>query len=368
MTSTRLPVIERLDRRSALQLEPEWAELLGESNATSPFLGWSWIGSWLETLGPDAEIEMWSARDVEDGHLLGVAPFHVVSVRRRGIHLRELRMIGSGRTAADHLDLVVRTDAADRVAGMLWETVNRNGRWDLVDLDGIVAGGHLEHLVLRRATDRPEPIPVPRLPLAASWEEVEERFGRNHRSNLARYARKLDREAGAPVTERLVTDAADLDVTLSALVEMHQAVRTSKGDPGLFSDPATTAYLRTVAHRLLQSGRLRMWRLDVGPDPIAIVWCMRSFDSVAFYTTGFDQEWARYGPGRRIMARAIQGAVAEGATTFDFLRGDESYKRSWGTEMHYDLRLRRPTTGRGRLVTALRAAANAIRRNDRRAA
>lgn len=368
MTPTRLPVIERLDRRSALQLESEWAELLDASNATSPFLGWSWIGTWLTTLGQGAEIEMWAARDVDDGRLLGVAPFHVVSTRHRGIPLRELRMIGSGRIAADHLDLVVRQGADDRLAGMLWETVNRNGRWDLVDFDGVVAGGHLDRLVLRRATDRPDPIPVPRLPLAERWEEVEARFGRNHRSNLARYARKLDREAGAPVTERLVTDPAELDATLDALIEMHQAVRTSKGDPGLFGDDALTTYLRAVAHRLLHSGRLRMWRLDVGPDPIAIVWCMRSFDSVAFYTTGFDQEWARYGPGRRIMARAIQGAVAEGATTFDFLRGDESYKRSWGTEMHYDLRLRRPTTGRGRLVTALRGASAAVRRSGRRAA
>ena len=101
---------------------------------------------------------------------------------------------------------------------------------------------------------------------------------------------------------------------------------------------------------MLEAGRLRMWRLDADGTAIAVILCMRAGDSVAFYTTGYSPEWGRYGPGRRIMARAIQAAAAEGATEFDFLRGDEPYKQEWGTVPRSLDMIRRPTSGRGRAL------------------
>jgi len=271
-------------------------------------------------------------------------------------------MIGTGVAAPDHLDLIVDSDAGTRIADALWESVHRAQRWDVIDLDGIMDGGHLERLVLRRERDKPERMAVPYLPLSDDWETVRSRFGRSHRQNIGRYGRKLDAEAGSTVTERLVTDPADLELSFDALVRMHQAIRTSKGDPGLFADEKTIEFLRTAAHRLLRAGRLRMWRLDVGSDPIAVIWCMRAFDSVAFYTTGFDPSWSQYGPGRRIMARAIEAAAAEGASEFDFLRGDETYKSAWGTEVREQLRIRRPASARGRVFWTLRSTVGLLRR------
>ena len=93
-----------------------------------------------------------------------------------------------------------------------------------------------------------------------------------------------------------------------------------------------------------------MWRLDADEVPIAIILCVRSGDSVAFYTTGYDATWSKYGPGRRVMALAIRGAIDEGASEFDFLRGDEPYKQQWGTKVRTDLVIRRAATTRGRLA------------------
>jgi CelD/BcsL family acetyltransferase involved in cellulose biosynthesis len=365
MTIRRLPVLEALDHSGVTALGGEWTELLAASSARTPFLTWPWVSAWLDTIGRDADLVVHTARDAGDGRLLGVAPFFVARARRGGIPVRELRFLGAGLAAPDHLDLIAREEVGEPVAAALWDSIERATRWDLVDLDGITSGGHLDRLVLRRSQDDRQPIPYPHLPLGGAWEDVIARWGRTHRSNIRRYRRKLDAEAGAPVLERLVVDHAELDSTLERLATMHQAVRTAKGDPGLFADDATSAFLRAAAHRLLDAGRLRMWRLDVGDEAVAVIWCMRAFDVVSFYTTGFDSDWARYGPGRRIMARAIEAAWSEGAEEFDFLRGDENYKRSWGTEIRHDVRLRRPAGARGRLVWSLRSAARTLRRSDR---
>jgi CelD/BcsL family acetyltransferase involved in cellulose biosynthesis len=365
VTIRRLPVLETLDRDALLALDSEWSELVAASSVRTPFLTWPWVAAWLDTLGAEADLVVHAARDADDGRLLGIAPFHVVRTRRGGIRVDELQIIGSGVTAPDHLDLVVRDEGGEKIAAALWDSIERATRWDLIDLDGVVANGYLDRLVLRRSADSREPIPVPSLSLDGSWEDVTGRWGRTHRQNIGRYRRKLDAEAAAPVVERMITEPGDLDETLDRLIEMHQAVRTAKGDRGLFSEAPTIAFLRSAAHRLLDAGRLRMWRLDVGDAAAAVIWCMRAFDGVAFYTTGFDGRWGKYGPGRRIMARAIEAAWAEGATEFDFLRGEESYKRSWGTELRFDVRLRRPASARGRLVWSLRAGAGRLRRSDR---
>ena len=47
-------------------------------------------------------------------------------------------------------------------------------------------------------------------------------------------------------------------------------------------------------------------------------------------SAGFDPSQPRLSPGVQIIAHAIEQAIAEGATSFDFLRGGESYKYAWG--------------------------------------
>jgi CelD/BcsL family acetyltransferase involved in cellulose biosynthesis len=50
-----------------------------------------------------------------------------------------------------------------------------------------------------------------------------------------------------------------------------------------------------------------------------------------FYLSGFDPAFARYSPGKLVVAHAIERAITrEHARTFDFLRGAEAYKYAWG--------------------------------------
>jgi CelD/BcsL family acetyltransferase involved in cellulose biosynthesis len=315
----------------------------------------------LDTLGREANLEVFTARHPVDGRLLGVAPFFVETRRRFGIPFRSLRIIGSGPAAPDHLDMPIAAGEDPAVAAHLWEAVDRRRRWDFIDFDGMSIGGVLPDLLLRRRGDAAEETPCPYLPLDGGWDHVEQRFGRSHRQNIDRYRRKLDREAGSPVVTRMVATAADLEVTMDHLAEMHQTIRTARGGTGAFATDELAAFHRETARRMLAAGRLRLWRLDVGESPIAVIECFRVGEVVSFYTTGFDPAWAKFGPGRAIMARAIQGAIDEGAREFDFLRGDEAYKQSWGTDSRMDLGIRRPLGPRGRAIWAGRTAIAALK-------
>ena len=93
----------------------------------------------------------------------------------------------------------------------------------------------------------------------------------------------------------------------------------------------------------------------------AAIFCFRHGDTVSFYTTGYDPGLAAYGPGRRVLAAAIRSAIDEGATRFDFLRGNETYKRSWLAVDAFDEHIQMPVGARGRLISQMRAAIRPFR-------
>ncbi len=347
-------------------LAPEWDRLLGESSVRSPFLTWAWVSAWRDTLGAGHDLAVVAARHPGDGSLLGLAPFAVEERRAPGgVHYRALVFLGSGPAAPDHLDLLVLQGWEGAVAAPLWGAALRRSRPDLADLDGLRAGGLLEALALRRRADRRRfaaPIPCPHLPLPASWEEYEASLGRNLRQNLRRYGRRLEQEAPGPVTRRLVVRPEEIDSTLDDLARLHQQVRTSRGQAGAFRSPELTAFHHLAARRFLEAGRLRLSRLDVGGKAVAVIYCVRQGDVVSFYTTGYDPDYARFGPGRDLMAHAIGAAIAEGATEFDFLRGDEAYKDHWGARLRHDWRVVLPTGPRGRLLVGGRRLLRPVRR------
>jgi CelD/BcsL family acetyltransferase involved in cellulose biosynthesis len=350
-----VPFLEDVtDDAAFAALAPEWDRLLAASSARSPFLTWAWVSAWRQTLGAGHDLGVVAARHPGDGSLLGLAPFAVEERRAPGgLHYRALVFLGSGPAAPDHLDLLVVQGWEAAVAAPLWGAVLRRTRPDLADLDGVSAGGLLDSLALRRRSDRrryADPIPCPHLPLPATWEEYEASLGRNLRQNLRRYARRLEQEAPGPVTRRLVVNPEEIDPTLDDLARLHQQVRTSRGQAGAFRTPELAAFHHLAAHRFLEAGRLRLSRLDVAGKAVAVIYCVRQGDVVSFYTTGYDPDYARFGPGRDLMAHAIGAAIAEGATEFDFLRGDEAYKDHWGARSRHDWRVILPTGPRGRLL------------------
>jgi len=72
---------------------------------------------------------------------------------------------------------------------------------------------------------------------------------------------------------------------------------------------------------------------------IAAIYGFFDKDRFWFYQSGFQPAWARFSPGSLILEFAVSEAIRHGATVFDFLRGDESYKAEWGARFEPSYRL-----------------------------
>jgi CelD/BcsL family acetyltransferase involved in cellulose biosynthesis len=64
-------------------------------------------------------------------------------------------------------------------------------------------------------------------------------------------------------------------------------------------------------------------------ETIGAIYAMAFNQTAYFYQLGFDPRKARISPGTLLVASTIRMSIDEGLMRFDFMRGDESYKRRW---------------------------------------
>lgn len=329
-------------------LEPEWRRLSAAGAPDNAFLTWEWLSAWCAAFGSERRQPAFIVAG-RHGEITGMLAAVVDRVGVGRYTLGHLALAGSGRAGADHLDAVLDPGDAAPAAGAIADALlspepsgpGRPGA-SLVRLDGLAAGSALAAAVDHRAGARPVRrlgTRCPYLPLPGSWDELLARLSRNRRDVLRRKERSLERDHPGAATYRRVDTVAGLAATFPVLVDLHQAVRRARGDRGAFADPRLARFHADVAGRFLRAGMLRLYVLEVDGKVVAAINCWRRGDRVAFLHTGYDEALARHSPGMLVLAHAIRASIAEGATEFDFLRGDEPYKHHWTGQARDDVRL-----------------------------
>ena len=101
---------------------------------------------------------------------------------------------------------------------------------------------------------------------------------------------------------------------------------------GLDPDDVVQRFHRHVARAMLDAGALRMYAMRSGERVVAVFYGFADATTVYYYLSGYDPDLEKLSPGTLIVAHAIECARRDGATAFDFLRGAEDYKYSWGAK------------------------------------
>jgi CelD/BcsL family acetyltransferase involved in cellulose biosynthesis len=256
------------------------------------------------------------------GELVGILPLYLL--REPGC--RKLLPIGVG--LSDYISAVV-DPAAPGVADQLMAAIGDLSGWDecwLPDLapDGALAGAALP-AVLLATISAAAPCPVLSLPLdpARLGEVVPRKTLRDLRQARARAAAQ-----GGVAIETIAED--QLDAAMDDLFRLHEQRWRARGECGVCTEPRVQCFHRAAAAGLLAAGMLRLYRLWIGGVVGAVYYGFAAKGRAYAFLGGFDPAQPRQSPGMQIIAHAIERAVAEGAASFDFLRGAEAYKYAWG--------------------------------------
>jgi CelD/BcsL family acetyltransferase involved in cellulose biosynthesis len=301
---------------------PEWRGFLDRVPASYPFQTPQWLLPWWRHFGSGKLHVMVFRHGAETA---GVVPAFLHEWEGR----RQLTLLGSG--ISDCLDPVLEPSRQPAILDALAHHLRAFREWDVCDWQDLSAESPL------RAMGPAEPdAPCCRIPLDAAFEEFMAARPHDLKRNLRRYAKRA-RESG-PV-RFAVTANAD-PVLLRAFVELHRARWNAVGLPGSIDANRAEAFLYDAAGAMAGADMLRILALYFGEKPSGIILALRKGSTIFGYLSAFDPAYEDVGVGHGLIASALEYAYGEGYKAWDFLRGDEPYKFTWGAEAFPRCRLR----------------------------
>lgn len=301
-------------------LRPAWDALWQTVPNATAFSSPAWMLAWWRVFGTSMpRVAVLRASET----LLGLLPLYVLQEQ----DTRKLLPIGIGIT--DDLSPLLAPDAPVGTMQRLLELALRDhDRITECDLTAQTASSPLRSIAPPPGWEGVwyEADPCPVLDLSSDMRDVvPARMRRKLRMNSNR-ARLL----GGFTIE--TATANTLDAHLNALIALHTARWRAEGQDGVLADPNVQAFHRIAAPELLETGRLRLQSLWIRGRVAAVIYALLSGNSIQFYLSGYDADFASVSPGSLLLAAMLENAAQEGRMTANFLRGNEAYKYAWGAQ------------------------------------
>jgi CelD/BcsL family acetyltransferase involved in cellulose biosynthesis len=180
------------------------------------------------------------------------------------------------------------------------------------------------------------------LDLPKTYDEYLSTLGKSLRYDV----RKLDKTlfvTGRASIEQVPSEK--IDEGMDILFEQHKLRWRKRGLPGAFFGKGIRFHKEWAPHAA-RNGWLWLSVLRLDEEPIGAIYAMKLGRTAFYYQAGFDPSKGSVSPGTLLVAHTIRRAIEEGAEHFDFMRGDEPYKRRWKPQhAHHNLRLIAPANG-----------------------
>jgi CelD/BcsL family acetyltransferase involved in cellulose biosynthesis len=238
-----------------------------------------------------------------------------------------LPLVYRGRTlAALRTDHSARFDLVGHSASVaaLWTSIRQSGRWDVLELRGVPADSPLATALPAEAQRDGFPVRV-RESSRAPWfpvEGIEQRIHRRFRGDM----RRLERQMGGVELERVTTPlrSARRDV-----LRLEAAAWKGAAGTAIACDERLTGFYAGLARVFAARGRLTLAFLRARGKRIASQFALE--DDTTFYLlkTGYDPEYAHFGPGQLLVRETAADAARRGLARYDMLGHATPWKMKW---------------------------------------
>lgn len=325
-------------------LRHEWGELLDESQA-GIFNSWEWLYPWYRWLGSERELYVLTARN-QDGRLVGLMPLCLERRRAMGRSIvRRLTFLGETHVCGDYMDIIALPEQHSAVVEAFATHLQQSqDRWDVLDL-GDIDSQSPTLVILQQRMAAPEYAIELRFgsvcpTMAFEPGETFEGFlrGSSRRENYRRRKKQLEKQPGFSV--ECIEDPAQLAAPFSEFLRLHALRWSGEGGSDGISGTDVQAFHRDATALLAERGKLRLFVLRVEGKAVASLYALRHGDTFSYYQAGRDPEWQSMSVGLVMLVETFKRAIEEGATTYDFLRGEEPYKAEWNNGQRTTMGLR----------------------------
>jgi CelD/BcsL family acetyltransferase involved in cellulose biosynthesis len=327
----RITVQEARGSEALDMLRREWQELFAAAAEPSPFVSWEWIAAWQRWLGQGRTPRVFCAR--AGGRLVGLLPLG--EAQHWGAlpsQVRVLSLLGERLVGGDYLDVLAAAGWERASASAIFEHLARDESFDVLDLDGLAGDSpSLPMIAWRLGVDSRFTVTVlpgqlcPFVAIEGAWDDVLKRSRRPHQ--FKRRFRELESHPGFQA--RSATTPEEVGPALERLFGLHAKRWAGQGGSDAMGRPEVRDFHRDAVGRLARAGMARIEELWIEGACRASYYGMQVGTRYYLYQTGYDPEWARRSVAFIRLGLSIQAAVERGLASYDFLRGNETYKFDW---------------------------------------
>ncbi len=374
---------------SVAELQAEWCELQGRAEH-SFFLSWTWIGTWLKSLSATDLPRLMRCRSGD--RTVGLALLGSRQVRRHsiissnGLHLNTTGDARLDDITIEYNALLIDAQFHDAVqSAMLIHLIDEVPAWDECHLPGMThvaaeltaaPGTRLRQRVsttfqvdlhrlgsesqaVARATgalDTSLPhtnLPHTSLPHTSPPDTTEAHASKTTSNDIEDYLELLGQKPRyhirrslrqyallGPLKLEAAQTVEQAHAFMTELQSLHSAYWASKGQGGAFLNTYVVSFHQQLIAAAFSRGEVQLLRLSAGDKVIS---CMYNFvyqGKIYHYQSGINYTLfdGQDSPGLVSHAMAVSFNAAAGHRLYDFMAGDQQYKRSLSTdtgELHW---------------------------------
>ncbi|NOX36466.1 MAG: GNAT family N-acetyltransferase [Calditrichaeota bacterium] len=333
------------------ELKADWHQLLTRIPEHNIFMTWEWMYTWWEVYHArlkNAELRILAYYD--QGKLAAVLPYYLYTSHVGPIPLRKMAFLGTQIESSDYLDVISPEDYHPYFRQHLYADLRALAEGaDVIEINNCLSESLVFQLfgTPRNGTTFVEPYRVcPYVQLPDSFDAYLKTLSSNFRYNVRRRVRRLLEKEQARL--EILDRQEELDTAIKDIFDLHYLRAQQKGLNTKFVREQRLDFHQKMARRLAPRGYIKIFNLIAADGKkIAGLYCFDYNGSLAYFQAGFDPAWSNRSPGTVILAEAIQYAIQQGKSIFDFMRGGEQYKKDWGTVDRYIYLITLPNSFKG---------------------
>jgi CelD/BcsL family acetyltransferase involved in cellulose biosynthesis len=306
------------------ELAQEWDALAQGSMTDTPFQTLAYQRAWWHHLHPEkGSLHTITVHEADDS-LTAIASFYLLD----GV------LYFNGCTEeTDYLDMIVASDEAEAAWTAVFNCIDSDHfpHWTAMDLCNVPEASLTRTILPQIGQERGfsfnenihEVCPI--IPLPTTFDDYLSNIDSKQRREIQR---KLRRAQGANVKFIQVGPDDDIYSAMEEFLDLLQKSTLEKRD--WLNDGRRALFLET-AEAAHEAGTLQLLFAEVNGRKAATLFNFDYNDRIWVYNSGLDPaSFSALSLGVVITAKAIENAIENGRSTFDFLRGDEVYKYRFG--------------------------------------
>ncbi|MDR7239965.1 GNAT family N-acetyltransferase [Neobacillus drentensis] len=321
---------------------PRWTELKDNFHEITIFQDINWIESWWHYKSKQKKITPYIVEIKQGNNTIGIVPLYCSYKKIGSFLFRILKPIGSD--LSDYLFPILSKEFShEKQLSLAFEKILEDkSSWDFIEWVDIPEHSFFDsflnnHLLKKSSLiERNITHNCPFLNLSRDIEEVKLKFDEKFLKDIHYKIRKLNRKGEINFTKVLTEH--EIEPVMNKLFKFHCQRWEEKNTPSRFRNSEERKQAIIAAKNLFKSNLLHLTYLSHNNEIIAVHFGMSDGDKLYYYIPAFDVKFGKYSVGNILVYNLILQACREGSGIFDFLRGNENYKKQWGTFNKFNVR------------------------------